>query len=389
MIRRSESLLGGGATLAVRIRAMTSTATARHGHHFLLGLQPSPALTDHDRRLLAEVRPAGIILFKQNFRQDLPYDGWFAEYEKLLRDCGEAIGREKFFVCIDHEGGTVVRPPAPITQFGWAVHWRDAAAEVGAAVGIELASLGINVNFAPVVDVDSNAANPVIADRAFSTDPEEVSRVAAAYIHALQSQGVLACPKHFPGHGDTDADSHFDLPLVSAPKSLLTARELVPYRAILDDVSLIMSAHIVFSEIDSERPATVSRRILSGVLRDELGFRGAVISDDIGMRGADPFFRKPDGALQAILAGCDVIAICAAWTDTGRLEEMARNVTELAETDYALETLAASAARINGVLDSLSAPRVTRLDESVFEAHRRVAPLYDGAGRRNYAGINA
>lgn len=367
---------------------MNSTATSKHGHHFLLGLQPSTTLTDHDRRLLSEVRPAGIILFKPNFRRDVPYDVWLEEYAQLLRDCGEYMEREKFIVAIDHEGGTVFRPPPPITQFAWASRWAYSAGPVGAAVGVELASLGVNVNFAPVVDVDSNVANPVIADRAFSRKPEVVAAAAAEYIAGIQSKGVLACPKHFPGHGDTDADSHFDLPHVGASRTLLSDRELVPYKSIIGTVKLIMSAHILFSAIDAERPATVSRRILSGVLREELGFDGAVISDDIGMRGADPFFRKPDGALQAILAGCDVIAICASWTDTGRLAEMARHVTELAETDYAVEALAASRARIESIIESMPVPRVEKLDESVFEAHRSVAPLHEGnSGRRSYVGV--
>lgn len=369
---------------------MTSRSAALHGHHFLLGLQPSATLTDHDRRLLSTVRPAGIILFKPNFREGVPYDAWLEQYAALLREAGQCMEREKFLVCIDHEGGRVIRPPRPVTPFGWASQWTDLAGPVGAVIGIELASLGVNVNFAPVVDVDTNASNPVIADRAFSPDPEIVANAAIAFIDAMQAHGVRACPKHFPGHGDTDADSHFALPFVSATRHVLASRELVPYRRIIADVGLIMSAHIVFSEIDPDRAATVSRTIMTEILRDELGFAGAVISDDIGMKGADAFFHQPNGALQAILAGCDVVSICAAWTDTGRLAEMARNVTGLANTDAAQWALESSRLRIEAVLQSAPVPRVQRLPDSVFEAHRNIAPLYEpGSGRRNYTGIIA
>lgn len=370
---------------------MDSQALAQYGHNFVIGLQASTVLTDHDKRLLETIRPAGIVLFKANFRQNVPYDEWLAEYAQLIADVREHIGREKFLISVDHEGGRVVRPPKPITVYDFACNWIDRAADVGRAVGVELSSLGLNVNYAPVVDVDTNPTNPVIAERAFSSDPQKVASASRAFVDAMQATGVLACPKHFPGHGDTDADSHFALPHVDENVDQLRERELVPYRAVLDRVSLIMSAHIIFENVDDSVPATLSKRILTGILRDELGFDGAVISDDLGMKAIAPYFDDPTAAPRAIDAGCDLLAICAHWTDTTRAYELAQAVTDAASRDAALvKSLDVSRARIERMLDRLEMPPITRLPDSVFEAHQQLAPLYTpGSARREYTGIVA
>jgi beta-N-acetylhexosaminidase len=362
---------------------------ARYGHHFVLGLQASPVLTDHDKRLLEAIRPAGIILFKANFRQGAPYDDWLAEHARLIEDVRAHIGRERFLVGIDHEGARVVRPPKPITVYDYACNWATEAAAVGRAMGIELASLGVNVNFAPVVDIDTEPTNPVIAERAFSSDPGVVTRAAAEFLDAMQAEGVMGCPKHFPGHGDTDADSHFSLPRVDETIEELHARELVPYRTVLPRVPLVMSAHVIYENIDPDNPGTISRRILTGILREELGFTGAVISDDLGMKAISPYFDDPAAAPRAIASGCDLLAVCAHWTDTNRAYDLAHAVAETAARDAALaEALEISRARIDPILASSPQPRITRLPDSVFEAHQRLAPLYTpGSGRRAYTGI--
>lgn len=382
-----------GSDSAVRYTStvMSSPSTSQYGHNFALGLQASPVLTDHDKRLLDAIHPAAIILFKSNFRQDAPYDDWLAEYARLIEDVRRYIGREKFLIGIDHEGGRVVRPPRPITVYDFPCNWVDEAAAVGRAVGIELSSLGVNVNFAPVVDIDTNPTNPVIAERAFSSDPKIVTRAAVAFLEAMQAEGVLACPKHFPGHGDTDADSHFALPHVDETIEELRARELQPYAAVLSRVQLAMSAHVIYDNIDPEHPGTISSRILTGVLRDELQFGGAVISDDLGMKAISPYFDDPAAAPRAIAAGCDILAVCAHWTDTTRAYDLALAVSEAASRDASLAaTLEVSRARIERVLAAAREPRITRLPESVFEAHRTLAPLYTpGSGKREYTGISA
>ncbi|HTN96998.1 MAG TPA: glycoside hydrolase family 3 N-terminal domain-containing protein, partial [Nordella sp.] len=145
------------------------------GHRFLIGLQQSPVLGDHDKRLLSTLRPAGVVLFRANFMANAPYEEWLASHAKLLADVREYIGRDEVLITIDHEGGGVLRPPAPITPFAYAREWPGQAASVGRAMGVELRHLGFNVNFAPVVDVNSNPANPVIGPRSFGTTPQAVA----------------------------------------------------------------------------------------------------------------------------------------------------------------------------------------------------------------------
>jgi beta-N-acetylhexosaminidase len=183
---------------------------------------------------------------------------------------------------------------------------------LGCWLGARLAALGLTCNFAPVLDVDSNPLNPIIADRSFSSDPERVSQCALALIDGMQSQGIAACGKHFPGHGHTTADSHVSLPTVSKSIQELLATELVPFRACAKShLAAMMVAHVVFPALDSTGvPATFSSRILVGLLRRELGFAGVLFSDDLEM-GAIASHWSPESAVsQAVRAGCDVLLIC-------------------------------------------------------------------------------
>src|SRR3984893_2654344 len=199
---------------------------ASAGDHFLIGLRPSPVLDDHDRALLGDLRPAGVILFKSNFRHDLPYEAWVESHARLIADIRAAAGRARMFIAIDHEGGRVCRTPPPITRFAYAARWAVQAAGVGRAMGRELASLGVNLNFAPVLDIHTNPANPVIGARALGTTGEQGTAAGLAFMAGMQAQKVLACGKHFPGHGDTDTDSHSELPVLDPDLAGLRAREL-------------------------------------------------------------------------------------------------------------------------------------------------------------------
>src|ERR1700761_3493267 len=145
------------------------------GDHFLIGLRPTSQLHERDRALLADLRPAGVVIFKSNFLHDAPYERWLEVYSRLIADVRATIGRDRIFVGIDHEGGRVCRTPAPITRFSYAARWAPHAAEVGRVMGVELASLGVNLNFAPVLDIHSNPDNPVIGARALGTTSEQVT----------------------------------------------------------------------------------------------------------------------------------------------------------------------------------------------------------------------
>lgn len=350
---------------------------ASYGHHFVVGLQPETVLTDHDKRLLERLKPAGIVVFKPNFRHDLPYDEWLAIYGALIEGARACIGRDELLVGIDHEGGNVVRPPAPITAYAAARDWPDKAAEVGRAMAVELRSLAVNVSFAPVLDIDSNPANPVIGKRAFGTTAEAVSEAAGRFLQSLQGEGVTACLKHFPGHGDTSGDSHHELPVLDLDIEALRARELSPFQALVaQGAGMVMTAHILFPRIDPDTPATISAKLLNGVLRGELGFDGVVISDDIGMHAASDIFARPETMARAVNAGCDLITVCSYWTDTRRALELAANLHRSLQDGAIQEpALSRSFDRVNQLLAGLPGHRVARLPDELFQAHRGLAPL--------------
>jgi beta-N-acetylhexosaminidase len=186
----------------------------------------------------------------------------------------------------------------------------ELARAAGALVGAELRAVGIDQDYAPVVDVDTNPANPVIGDRAFSRDPAVVGRLGAAFAQGLQSQGVAACAKHFPGHGDTSQDSHKDLPRLPHPLARLEAVELAPFRALAEaGVAAVMTAHVVFEALDPRRPATLSPEVMA-LLRGRCGFRGCAVSDDLEMKAVAEHFPLEEAAPAAVAAGVDALLVC-------------------------------------------------------------------------------
>ena len=182
------------------------------------------------------------------------------------------------------------------------------AEQVGRALGSELAALGIGWNFAPVLDVATNPDNPVIGDRALGRTPEGVAALGLALARGMASAGVLACGKHFPGHGDTAEDSHLALPVVGHDMARLQAIELMPFRAAAAaDLPSMMTAHVVFKAIDDTRPATLAPDVIQGLLRDEMGYRGLIVSDDLAMAAVAERAGPGEVAVEAIAAGCDVV----------------------------------------------------------------------------------
>lgn len=225
-------------------------------------------------------------------------------------------------VAVDEEGGDVTRLhyPTGSTQPGNALLGRldDTALtrSSASAIGRELAAYGINLDLAPVVDVNSADENPVIGVRSFGADASHVARHSAAYVAGVQSVGVAACAKHFPGHGDTVTDSHHALPRVHVEAHVLDARELEPFRAAIEaHVACIMTSHVVVSAIDAERPATFSPVVLGDVLRERLGFEGVIVSDALDMAGASAETGIPEAAVRALVAGCDLLCVGSETTE--------------------------------------------------------------------------
>ena len=224
-------------------------------------------------------------------------------------------------LAVDEEGGDVTRLhyPAGSTAVGNAVLGRldDPATtrRVATGIGHELAALGIGLDLAPDADVNSSPDNPVIGVRSFGDDPALVARHAVAWVGGLQSTGVAACAKHFPGHGDTVVDSHHDLPRVDATHAVLQERELAPFRAaVAAGVASVMTSHIVVSALDPHRPATFSRTVI-GMLRQDLGFDGVVVSDALDMAGASAETGIPEAAVRALAAGVDLLCLGSATTE--------------------------------------------------------------------------
>ncbi|HYN65386.1 MAG TPA: glycoside hydrolase family 3 N-terminal domain-containing protein [Ornithinibacter sp.] len=223
-------------------------------------------------------------------------------------------------LAVDEEGGDVTRLhyPTGSPAVGNAVLGRlddpGRTRAVAAGIGHELSELGIGLDLAPDVDVNSSPDNPVIGVRSFGDDPALVARHAAAWVDGLQSTGVAACAKHFPGHGDTVVDSHHGLPRVDVTREVLEERELAPFRAaVRAGVASVMTSHIVVSSIDPHRPATFSRTVI-GVLRDELGFDGVVVSDALDMAGASAETGIPEAAVRALVAGVDLLCLGSGTT---------------------------------------------------------------------------
>lgn len=357
---------------------MSNADFASVGDHFMVGLRPTTSLHPSDRDLLRDLRPAGVILYKSNFHHDLPYEEWLASHASLIAAVREETGRERLFIGIDHEGGRVCRTPPPITRYAYARSWGATAGAVGAAMGVELASLGMNLSFAPVLDIDSNPQNPVIGARSFDTTKDGVIAKALEFANQLEANGVRACGKHFPGHGDTQVDSHYELPVIEATLETLRGRELQPFvAAIAAGIGMIMTSHILFRAIDPDWPATLSRRITHDLLRTELGFEGVIVSDDIGMHAVSKLFDNPDAAMQFMTAGNDMMMICAHWADTERARPLAKRIVEGLRTgELDPRALERSKERVIAMLERTAQNDVRALSKDVFRRHVGAGALF-------------
>jgi beta-N-acetylhexosaminidase len=247
----------------------------------------------------------GVVLFARNISGDT------AGLVRRLREENPRV-----VVAVDEEGGTVTRLEAA-TGSSWpgnaalgVIDDTGRTERTGREIGRLLDATGITLDYAPDADVNADPANPVIGIRSFGADPDLVARHAAAWITGLQSAGVAACAKHFPGHGDTVTDSHLDLPAVHASRELLERRDLPPFRAaVAAGVQAIMCGHLMVPSLDPGLPATLSRRVLTGLLREELGFDGMLVTDAIEMKAVTAHLPQPEIAVRALAAGADAICV--------------------------------------------------------------------------------
>lgn len=277
---------------------------------FLWVSLPGMDLSGSDRIFLEEMRPAGVVLFSENIGPPSSPDS-LGRLRELIREIRGVLAPVPVILAIDQEGGRVARlqdgvpklpPMRELSRAGGIPEIFTAGYELGRA----LSSLDIDMDFAPVLDVDSNPDNPVIGDRSFSSDPELAFRYAMTFSQGLSLGGVVPCGKHFPGHGDTHLDSHFALPTVPDPMDVLLHREIHPFRrAVSWGIPALMTAHVMYPEIDQEWPATLSVKISETLLRKRLGFDGLLLSDDFKMAGLRDHFPLTVSVERSLLASCD------------------------------------------------------------------------------------
>lgn len=294
-------------------------------------------LREHDIR--------AVCLFRHNL-------GTEDEVKRLTADLREVMG-EGALIGIDQEGGSVVRatflPQAPAAMALGAADDLALAEKVGEAVGRGVRSLGFNWDFAPVLDVNNNPANPVIAERSFSQDPAQVACLARAWMRGALRSGIACCVKHFPGHGDTHTDSHSHLPVVDKSLPEIQALELHPFHDLKDEAPAMMTAHIVYPQLDPEHPATLSRKILGGILREAWGYEGVVITDSLVMKAIYDHYGHDRAAVLALQAGADMVMAL------GPREDQAAAVAAIARAQADGRLPAATLERAQARLDALAA----------------------------------
>jgi beta-N-acetylhexosaminidase len=276
----------------------------------LIGSLPALTITSELRSLAREFQLGGVIVFSRNIEAP-------EQVAELSHDVQGLAAELPLWVSVDQEGGRVARLRAPFTEWPpMAVLGRSGdatlATRFAAALAAELRAVGVTLDYAPVLDIHTNPTNPVIGDRALSDSAELVATLGAAIVRGLQQNGVAACGKHFPGHGDTSVDSHLELPVVEHPPDRIRRVELLPFQAaIAADVAFIMTAHVLVPSFDDEKPATLSPRLVRAILREELDYDGVILSDDLEMKAIAKTWSVPDAAVQAVAAGCDGLLVCS------------------------------------------------------------------------------
>lgn len=321
-----------------------------------------PSVPPELRELAREFDLGGVIYFARNIEEP-------GQVRELSRESAALKQEWPLWISVDQEGGRVARLKRPFTEWPPMITLGrcgddEMTARFARALADELRAVGINLDYAPVLDVHTNPKNPVIGDRALSERAEVVARLGSRMIQALQAADVAACGKHFPGHGDTSTDSHLELPIVDQSPERIAAVELLPFRAaVAADVACIMTAHVMVPALDAARPATLSPVIVTDLLKTTMGHRGMVISDDLGMKAISESTGLGEAMVLSLLAGCDAVLLCNQTPDEqfGALEAVVKAIESgrvpMTRIDDALERQERVKHRFLGTeRDQLSAP---------------------------------
>ncbi len=278
------------------------------GQRLIAGFD-GPGFNDDLRFLIEQLNVAGIILFSGNLEG--PED--IREMCAAAQSCAADCGLPPLLIAIDQEGGTVARLREPFTLFPGNAHINDydAADRFGRISAVELGHIGVNMNFAPVMDVASLCENSIMKDRSFPGNPQNVARLGCRVIDSLQAGGIMAVAKHFPGLGRTTADSHIDRPSLETGPDEMAATDLVPFQAAIDsDVSAVMLSHILYTGWDRDWPAGMSVKIVKTLLRDKMGFDGVVMTDDLDMGAIVRHYDIKTVIRRVIEADIDLAMVC-------------------------------------------------------------------------------
>lgn len=286
------------------------TLDEKIGQIFIVGLD-GYTVNDNTRKMIEDYHVGGFILFSDNVEDS-------NQLLTLINSLKSTNAKNKIplFISVDQEGGRVNRMPSELKKFPsnriiGNVNNKEFSYKIGSIIAEEIGSFGFNMDFAPVLDINSNPKNPVIGDRSFGTDAEIVSNLGIQTMKGIQSGSVIPVVKHFPGHGDTAVDSHIGLPTVNKDLKQLKSFELVPFQeAIKNGADVVMIAHILLNKIDPQNPASLSETVITDILRNQLNFQGVVITDDITMGAVTKNLSIDSGAIKAVNAGSNIVLVC-------------------------------------------------------------------------------
>jgi beta-N-acetylhexosaminidase len=341
---------------------------------FLLGF-PGHELSGELSGLLAGGL-AGVAIYPRNFRDA-------AELSRLTHAIRQAAARP-VLIGIDQEGGTKFSLGEPFTPWPSAAELGRLAdsrivEQVARAMARELCAAGVNLNFAPMLDLATNPNSPVTSGRSFGRDPQHVAQMGCAFLRGLQAEGVLACAKHFPGHGDTAVDPHLELPRFDGPRERLMTHELVPFAAAIKvGVPLIMTAHILLPRMDSAWPSSLSRELLQSILRGPLGFDGIILADDLGMGAIARQYKIGESAVRTLQAGTDVAMLCHDWAAVAPALEAVAQAISAARSNTGPGT--GPDTKIDPRLTAQSRARIDRLQQRLLEMEKADAPPLEVIG---------
>lgn len=294
----------------IKEKIETMTIDEKIGQMITVGID-GYTINDKTKELIQQKKVGGIILFKDNISDS-------NQLLELINNIKITNSKNKIpiFISVDEEGGRVSRLPKEIKKLPpnetvGRVNDENLAYDIGKSIGYALKSFGFNMDFAPVLDINSNPNNTVIGDRAFSSDKDIVSNLGVRQIKGFKSSNIISVAKHFPGHGDTDIDSHHGLPIINKTLDELKELEFIPFKkAIKENVSSIMVSHILLPEIDDINPASMSKTLITDILRKDLKFDGLIVTDDMTMKAITNNFDINESCIKSINAGCDLLLIC-------------------------------------------------------------------------------